>query len=82
MTSTRSSSTTSIGRLKKEKIENVKLKLVTSDDPLLEPGSVDTIFMVDVYHYIENRVEYAKKLRAAPRAGRPARDHRLHPEEL
>ena len=55
-------------RIESEKISNIKLKLVPPDDPQIEPASVDTIVMVDVYHYIhyEKRgAEYAKKLRPA-----------------
>lgn len=55
-------------RLRAENIGNVRLKLVPADDPQLPPGSVDTILMVDVYHYIhfEKRgAEYAPKLRPA-----------------
>ncbi len=52
-------------RLRDEKLSNVRLKLVAADDPQLPPGGVDTILMVDVYHYIhfEKRgAEYATKL--------------------
>ncbi|MBZ5583221.1 MAG: methyltransferase domain-containing protein [Acidobacteriia bacterium] len=53
-------------RLKSENLANVRLKLVAADDPQLPPGAVDTILMVDVYHYIhfEKRgAQYAPKLR-------------------
>lgn len=53
-------------RIESEKLANVKLKLVTPTDPQLPPASVDTILMVDVYHYIhyEKRgADYAQKLR-------------------
>ena len=52
-------------RLKAEQLENVKLKLAQPDDPQLAAGSVDTILMVDTYHYIKDRAAYARKLRAA-----------------
>lgn len=52
-------------RLKVEKLQNVQLKLVPKDDPQLPAGSVDTILIVHTYPYIQNRSEYAKKLRAA-----------------
>jgi ubiquinone/menaquinone biosynthesis C-methylase UbiE len=51
-------------RLEAEKISNVRLKLVAADDPQLPAGGVETILMVDVFHYIENGAEYARKLRA------------------
>jgi arsenite methyltransferase len=53
-------------RLRGEKLSNVRLKLVAADDPGLPPGGVDTVLMVDVYHYIhfEKRgAGYAAKLR-------------------
>ncbi len=52
-------------RLEREKVANVKLRLVAPDDPQLPAHGVDTILIVDVYHYIhfEKREEYAKKLR-------------------
>ena len=52
-------------RLQTEKLTNVKLKLVPAGDPQLPPHDVDTILMVDIYHYIhfEKRgAEYARKL--------------------
>ncbi len=50
-------------RLKAEQLENVELLKVERDDPQLPPAGVDIILMVDTYHYIQNRTEYAKKLR-------------------
>lgn len=50
-------------RLEEEKLENVRLQLVYPDDPQLPAGKVDTILMVDTWHYIRDP-EYAKKLRA------------------
>jgi ubiquinone/menaquinone biosynthesis C-methylase UbiE len=52
-------------RLQAEKLENVELILVPRDDPQLAAGSVDTILMVDTFHYINDRVAYARKLRQA-----------------
>jgi 2-polyprenyl-3-methyl-5-hydroxy-6-metoxy-1,4-benzoquinol methylase len=52
-------------RLRAEGLENVDLKKVEPDDPLLPKGSVDTILMVDVLHYIKERTAYARKLREA-----------------
>ncbi len=51
-------------RVKAEKLANVKFLKVSKDDPQLPPGGVDTILMVDTLHYVQNRGEYAKKLRA------------------
>jgi len=52
-------------RLKLEGIQNVRLSLVPTDDPQLPPGSVDTVLMVDTFRLIENRPQYAEKLRSA-----------------
>jgi protein-L-isoaspartate O-methyltransferase len=52
-------------RLKKEKLKNIKRMLVPPDDPQLPQDYVDTILLVHTYAYIQNRTEYAKKLRAA-----------------
>jgi ubiquinone/menaquinone biosynthesis C-methylase UbiE len=51
-------------RAREAGLKNVKPVLVQKDDPALPPGGVDTILMVDTYHYVRNRAEYAKKLRA------------------
>ena len=51
-------------RARENKLKNVKPMLVEKDDPKLPPGGVDTVLMVDTYHYVKNRAEYAKKLRA------------------
>jgi len=49
-------------RVKAQKAGNIALRKVTSDDPQLAPGSVDTILMVDAIHYVKDRTSYAKKL--------------------
>jgi SAM-dependent methyltransferase len=50
-------------RLDAEQLDNVKLVKVERDDPQLPPGGVDTILLVDTWHYIEDAGGYAKKLR-------------------
>jgi SAM-dependent methyltransferase len=50
-------------KLRAERIENVRLRKVEAEDPLLPEDGVDTILMVDVWHYIRDP-EYARKLRA------------------
>jgi ubiquinone/menaquinone biosynthesis C-methylase UbiE len=52
-------------RLRAEGLQNVELKKVEPDDPLLPKGAVETILMVDVLHYIKERTAYARKLREA-----------------
>lgn len=43
-------------RAKARNATNVTLRRVASDDPQLEPGSVDTILRIDAIHYILRRV--------------------------
>ncbi len=39
---------------------NYKAVLVKSNDPELEPGSVDIVFLCNAYHHLGNRVDYFK----------------------
>lgn len=48
---------------------NVQTVLALPDDPKLAPASVDTIFICDVLHHIDNRVVYFGKLKAALKPG-------------
>jgi ubiquinone/menaquinone biosynthesis C-methylase UbiE len=50
-------------RLLIEEIENVELVKVEREDPQIPDHSADVILMVDVYHYIKERVAYGQKLR-------------------
>jgi cyclopropane fatty-acyl-phospholipid synthase-like methyltransferase len=49
-------------RLREEEIQNVELKLVPEDDPQLPAGGIDTILLVDVWHYIRDP-QFAQRLR-------------------
>lgn len=49
-------------RLQADNLKNVRLMLVDADDPQLPKGKVETILLVDTWHYIRDP-EYAKKLR-------------------
>ena len=49
-------------RVKAQRVMNVTPRQVASDDPRLDPGSVDTILMIDAIHYVKDRTAYAKKL--------------------
>lgn len=48
-----------------EGVANVEARRVAFDDPGLEPGSIDRILIVDVWHHLGDRIIYAKKLAAA-----------------
>jgi len=52
-------------RLTKEHIKNVTTMKVPPHDPLLIDGSLDLAFVCDVYHHIEERDGYLRKLRKA-----------------
>lgn len=43
--------------------EEMEVRKVPYDDPLLKAEEVDIFFSVNVYHHIENRVEYFKKVK-------------------
>ena len=45
-------------------LDNYQALLIKPDDPGLNPGSVDVVFLCNTYHHIENRVEYFQKLSA------------------
>lgn len=49
-------------RIEHEELRNVQPQLVSSDDPGLDRRSTDRVLIVNTWHHIENRVEYAKKL--------------------
>jgi len=52
-------------RLAKEKLKNVQVLHVPAHDPLLIDGSLDVAFVCDVYHHLEDREIYLRKLRKA-----------------
>lgn len=56
-------------RASKEQLANVEAKQVAPDDPGLSPSSVDRILVVDTWHHIGNRVDYATRLAVALRHG-------------
>jgi SAM-dependent methyltransferase len=55
-------------RAKREGLANLVSIAGLPDDPRL-PGKADLVLMVDVYHHIENRVAYLRKLRGYLNAG-------------
>ncbi|MCA9554990.1 MAG: methyltransferase domain-containing protein [Myxococcales bacterium] len=56
-------------RAAKEGLANVEAKQVAPDDPGLSPASVDRVLIVDTWHHIDRRGEYAQKIRAGLRPG-------------
>jgi cyclopropane fatty-acyl-phospholipid synthase-like methyltransferase len=83
-------------RAAKEQLGNVEVKQVAADDPGLSPSSVDRILVVDTWHHIANRVDYAARLAVAlkhkgevfvvdfTREAKhgPPPEHRVPPEEV
>jgi predicted methyltransferase len=56
-------------RASRERIANVAAVRASVRDPNLTPGSVDLLFMVDVYHELEYPYEVMTKVRAALKPG-------------
>ena len=83
-------------RAAKEQLTNVEAKQVAAEDPGLAPSSVDRILVVDTWHHIANRVDYAARLAVALKHGGqvfvvdftreskngPPPEHRVPPEEV
>jgi cyclopropane fatty-acyl-phospholipid synthase-like methyltransferase len=83
-------------RARDESLANVEGRVVAVDDPGLAEHSVDRILIVDTWHHIPARADYARKLRAALTPGGavyvvdftleskhgPPREHRLEPAKV
>jgi SAM-dependent methyltransferase len=83
-------------RSRRGALANVEARTVAPDDPGLEPGSVDHILIVNTWHHIDDRANYAGKLARALRpAGSllivdftlesdqgPPKEHRLSAEQV
>lgn len=81
-------------RAEAEGLANVEARQVPADGPGLDPSSVDAILVVDTWHHLPNRAQYARRLRDALREGGvllvvdftldgaqgPPAQHRLAPE--
>ena len=48
-------------------LNNVEARVLQHDDPGLEPGSLDRVLIIDLWHHLHDRVGYGRKLRAALR---------------
>jgi SAM-dependent methyltransferase len=83
-------------RAKKEGFTNVVPVLVPPDDPKLDEASVDRVLVVDTWHHLGSRGEYAKKLARALKPGGfvlvvdfdehsdlgPPKEHRIPPDTV
>jgi SAM-dependent methyltransferase len=49
-------------RVHEQKLPNVEPRLVQADDPGLAPGSVARVLVVNTWHHIDDRANYARKL--------------------
>jgi SAM-dependent methyltransferase len=56
-------------RIARERIAGAEARVVAADDPDLAPASVDRILVVDTWHHLARRVDYARKLHQALRPG-------------
>ncbi|NJS14520.1 MAG: class I SAM-dependent methyltransferase [Sphingopyxis sp.] len=56
-------------RVARERLDNVSLKLGAVDDPRLPPGSFDRVFLVHMYHEIEEPYAFLWRLYPSLRAG-------------
>jgi SAM-dependent methyltransferase len=56
-------------RVKKERLANVTVQQVTANDPGLPDGSVDRLLVVDTWHHLPQRAQYAAAMNRALRPG-------------
>ncbi|MRG93543.1 class I SAM-dependent methyltransferase [Polyangium spumosum] len=83
-------------RAAKEKLDNVEARQVGLADPGLGQGTVDRVLIVDVWHHIDGRKDYAAKVRDGLKPGGllvivdftmeatkgPPKEHRITPEAM
>ena len=83
-------------RAQREGLSNLRAVLTPPTDPQLAAASIDRILVVDVWHHIDGRAGYARKLAQALRPGGklaivdfkassthgPPPEHRLPPDEV
>jgi predicted methyltransferase len=56
-------------RIARERIAGAATRVVATTDPGLAAGSVDRVLVVNTWHHLDGRVEYARKLHQALRPG-------------
>lgn len=50
-------------RMQADSLENIELRLIPYDDPMLADGEVDKVLVVNTYHHIQDRVAYFQKVK-------------------
>jgi predicted methyltransferase len=83
-------------RFRQAKLDNVEARLSAPDDPGLDAGAIERVLIVNVWHHIDDRPEYAAKLHESLAPGGevvivdytlesphgPPAHHRLTPEQV
>jgi predicted methyltransferase len=78
-------------RVQRERLDNVAVKLGTSDDPMLPANSFDRLFLVHMYHEVSSPYAFLWHLREGVKPGglvvvvdanRPVRQHGMPPQQL
>lgn len=79
------------GRVERERLDNVSIKLGAADDPRLPAASFDRIFLVHMYHEVAEPYAFLWRLRPALKPGgkvivvdvdRPTSEHGIPPSLL
>lgn len=75
-------------RVERERLDNVSIKLGRGDDPMLPPGSFDRVFLVHMYHEVQEPYAFLWRMWPALREGgqiivvdvdRPTDQHGIDP---
>ena len=78
-------------RVERERLDNVSIQTGTADDPRLPPDSFDRIFLVHMYHEVQEPYAFLWRMRPALREGgqvivvdvdRPTDEHGIPPQLL
>ena len=78
-------------RVQRERLDNVAVKLGAPDNPMLPPQSFDRMFLVHMYHEVEQPYAFLWHLREAVKPGglivvvdsdRPVKHHGIPPAQL
>ncbi len=78
-------------RVQRERLDNVAVKLGAANDPMLPPNSFDRVFLVHMYHEVEQPYAFLWHLREAVKAdglivvvdsNRAVRQHGMPPAQL